>query len=743
MGNIIIPSQKMLSYSDIHSISRYEHPSLRKQLFWSWIQGLGQTGTTAVDNVRSNNGVYMGTLTVDNIKTSPKVKGSVEFHTNNYIQTPIGSAVGLATAATDYPNFAIGIWFQSDAVGERMLMNQRSTGGANGSVGIKQDGGNKIHFSIHNVSGGFAFSSSTAFSSDGKWHFALCQRINETDAEIWVDGILEGEGTGGARELLDVTTGIGRWPGGGQYYFGQLASLTKWNRCLNQKEIETLSRDPFATVRPASRKFFAGFSVSIPSPTTGDVAFSLPMFTVGSAAREVTDIPWCGEGDDKFYLQSGNFTSVLKTSISAYYADPNGISWDGVNTPFVSPLGGGDKMWLMSGQFTSAVKDSESVIAYTTNVFGISWDGINTPWSDIDTPAKWWVQSGQFTSAVKSSLDASSVDTLPADVSWDGTNTVSPGYTSNKLYVTSGQHTVLVKTSQDISSFDTQAIGCTFDGADTPWQGRINKNMYLVSGQFTSVVKSSISIGAIDGVPAGIETSNWSGRLDVELFNTGDVAFALPLFWMSNPNIIQLPILSVLSSGTPADTVGGMTLPILTVDAIGFAQTADIAFALPIFTVAASAFLYGVAITMPQFTVNGIGLANLGGMALPMFTIEGSQQNLASADWTLPMFTTNTVAQQGFVHSMFATLPQLSVLGYAGQTIGIALPSLTLEAHGSTGYLAIFDYSLPRMTIKVVAEQQETGTFNVSLPRFNLSGNLLTGIVSMPGSNRILPCLPW
>jgi hypothetical protein len=142
---------------------------------------------------------------------------------------------------------------------------------------------------------------------------------------------------------------------------------------------------------------------------------------------------------------------------------------------------------------------------------------------------------------------------------------------------------------------------------------------------------------------------------------------------------------------------------------------------------------------MPQFTVNGIGLANLGGMALPMFTIEGSQQNLASADWTLPMFTTNTVAQQGFVHSMFATLPQLSVLGYAGQTIGIALPSLTLEAHGSTGYLAIFDYSLPRMTIKVVAEQQETGTFNVSLPRFNLSGNLLTGIVSMPGSNRILP----
>ena len=76
----------------------------------------------------------------------------------------------------------------------------------------------------------------------------------------------------------------------------------------------------------------------------------------------LTDTVWCGSGDAKHYVQSGQFTSTLKTSIlvSGTDAGPNDISWDGTNTPWCGA--GNDKLYLSSGQFTSTIKDSEGIV---------------------------------------------------------------------------------------------------------------------------------------------------------------------------------------------------------------------------------------------------------------------------------------------------------------------------------------------------------------------------------------------
>jgi hypothetical protein len=68
------------------------------------------------------------------------------------------------------------------------------------------------------------------------------------------------------------------------------------------------------------------------------------------------DTPWCGGQASKLYLQSGQFTSTLKTSQSVGAVDtgPSGIACDETNTPW----GGSqdEKLYLTSGQFTSPLK---------------------------------------------------------------------------------------------------------------------------------------------------------------------------------------------------------------------------------------------------------------------------------------------------------------------------------------------------------------------------------------------------
>ena len=85
----------------------------------------------------------------------------------------------------------------------------------------------------------------------------------------------------------------------------------------------------------------------------------------------MADTFWCGIEAGKLYLQSGQFSATLKTSLSVGGVDslPEGISWDGTNTPWVGNAD--DKLYLQSGQFSSTLKTSRDISGIDNEPKGI------------------------------------------------------------------------------------------------------------------------------------------------------------------------------------------------------------------------------------------------------------------------------------------------------------------------------------------------------------------------------------
>ena len=75
-------------------------------------------------------------------------------------------------------------------------------------------------------------------------------------------------------------------------------------------------------------------------------------------------------------LQSGQFSSTIKTSltISSVDTDGRGISYTGADTLFT---GFGGKLFVLSGQFTTTVVDSEDISAIDTESQGIETTDLN------------------------------------------------------------------------------------------------------------------------------------------------------------------------------------------------------------------------------------------------------------------------------------------------------------------------------------------------------------------------------
>ena len=229
-----------------------------------------------------------------------------------------------------------------------------------------------------------------------------------------------------------------------------------------------------------------------------------------------TATPHCGVLSSKLYLQSGQFTSTIKTSISVVGVDafPEGLDWDGTNTPWTGNQAG--KMYLTSGQFTSTIKTSQSV---SSDRRGISWDGTNTPYTGR---SKIYIHSGQFTSTIKDSTATTSA----ADVSASDAN-IPYSEDSDKLVLLSGIVTSTVKDSVSITAIDTDPRGCSWDGTNTPWAGSQANKLYLQSGQFTSTLKTSYATGIF---PGGISTDDVNSRLGLptSIYMNGRMArFAL------------------------------------------------------------------------------------------------------------------------------------------------------------------------------------------------------------------------
>lgn len=274
----------------------------------------------------------------------------------------------------------------------------------------------------------------------------------------------------------------------------------------------------------------------------------------------MANTPWTGFSGDKLYLQSGQFTSTLKTSeyVGGVDTSPTGISYDGTDTPWCGNTA--DKLYLQSGQFSSTLKTSEYVGGIDTETQGISWDGTNTPWCGR-TDDKLYLQSGQFTSTLKTSESITGLD--PQGISYDGANTPWTGRAGDKLYLTSGQFTSTIKTSEYIGGIEGSPEGISWDGTNTPWTGRVTDKLYLTSGQFTSTLKTSEYVNAIDANPSGIDTDDVDARLGL---GAGNADITLPQLTVQGGSgatgNITLPLLSVQGLG---GATGVITLPIFVI----------------------------------------------------------------------------------------------------------------------------------------------------------------------------------
>lgn len=342
------------------------------------------------------------------------------------------------------------------------------------------------------------------------------------------------------------------------------------------------------------------------------------------------DTPWCSDGAAKMFLQSGRFTSTVKTSqdVTGIAASPNGVSWDGTNTPWQSSFV--DKMYLMSGQFSSTTKDSQSVSGIDDGIVDISSDEINTPWSGA-TADKLYLQSGRFTSTLKTSEDVSGVDTSPQGISYDASNTPWCGNQADKLYLQSGQFTSTLKTSVSVTSVEAFPTGISFDGTDTEYCGRTDDKLYLQSGQFTTTLKTSEYVGGIGLQVSGIEVNDVNARLSI---SSAIIEITIPIMEVasighySDDVRVTIPIIGVAGM---ADGVicmnASLTFPVLEVSSFSF--------------VAISPDVAGIgAITMPALAVDaaraGSGIVLLSMLTVSSTGVQGEIGTFANALFTLP-----------------------------------------------------------------------------------------------------------
>lgn len=230
-----------------------------------------------------------------------------------------------------------------------------------------------------------------------------------------------------------------------------------------------------------------------------------------------TDTLWCGlaAADDKLYLQSGEFTSTIKTSRDVNSIDgyPDGISSDLSNNTLWS--GHNDqKLYLMDGQIGN-LTDSVSVSSIDASSQGISCDkNGDYIWVGVEAN-KLYLQSG-MTSTVKTSLACPGGENgYGCSMDENEDTLLMRSQVQDKLYLLSGEFTSTIKTSLAVTAKDGDARGISFDGTDTQWCGNTTDKLFLNSGKFTSTIKSSLSVGSINTTPNGIECSDINIRLNL------------------------------------------------------------------------------------------------------------------------------------------------------------------------------------------------------------------------------------
>ncbi len=266
----------------------------------------------------------------------------------------------------------------------------------------------------------------------------------------------------------------------------------------------------------------------------------------------ITDTIWCGNTDDKFYTQSGAYTSTIKDSqLTTFVTDTIiGVAWDNYNTPFMDAT----NVYYMSGQYTTTLKESvDNNLIENTNS-DIDFNGVDTNFCGRQG-IKLYLMSGHASTTMKESQLVNTVDISPYGIVFDGVNTLWLGLQFDKHFYQSGQYTSTLKDSEDISGVDVTPVGMGWDGSNTFWCGQEGDKLYLTSFRMTSTLKDSEDINAVEAGVIGIASNDFSGKMGLGVslvYLMEDVVFENVLDVVPS-NTVDLSEVSLIFVGVGGD----------------------------------------------------------------------------------------------------------------------------------------------------------------------------------------------
>ena len=427
------------------------------------------------------------------------------------------------------------------------------------------------------------------------------------------------------------------------------------------------------------------------------------------------DTPWISDGGDKMYLQSGNFTSTLKTSQSHPNSQPGGIS---SNTDQDTPNCGfyPDTLYIHSGQFTSTVKSNLSVGG---DPYGISWDGSDTLWAKRSGASFLKLQSGAITSTVKDSLNISAVESTAAGIESSDFGARTGVFLGNVFAEELPASFAMPAPTIDLISniiVTPPALGLGIQPEDTAHIDSNHPRPYAIAmnisapdpvvdfGQEIPVSGLSMSMNLF-APTINIITQTIVYPSTLTISAVAEVALGTPDYaWVD----ASLPLMT-LNARIYNGFIGTTSLPMLTLSAncvVGFltytSQT------LPMLTLNAR-MAPKVSLSLPMLTLSATGTTGSGGTltkVLPLLTLSASGQatNKITFAKSLPMFTLDINMVLGGFHTFASSLPMLtlSAEGASGSSPGFVtadLPLVTLDASGYSDGNGTLTKALPMLTL--------------------------------------------
>lgn len=423
------------------------------------------------------------------------------------------------------------------------------------------------------------------------------------------------------------------------------------------------------------------------------------------------DCPYVGDSGNKMYLQSGAFTSTLKTSLTHPNSQPSGIS---SNTDQDTPSSGffPDILYIHSGQFTSTIKANISV---SGDPQAISWDGTDTLWAKSSGADYLYLQSGAFTSTVKDSLDVSAIETTPSGICTNDFVARSGVFLGEVFPVTEALSLSVETPTIDLISNivvipTTLALGIAQE--DT---AHVNSNVArpwpIAMGLFLAdpVVEFGIDHPAVE----------LAGAL-----NAWAPTIAIITQTVVSPDTLALTAVFIEGIATPDYFWVDQALPLMTLNARiynGFTGTT----ALPMLTLSANCvvgFLTYTTQTLPLLTLN-VQMGKKASLSLPVFTLvaSGTTSNGAKLTKPLPLFTLIASGKSTNSISLIQPLPMFTldaVIVVGGvHSFASNLPMFTLDGRGiNGGAAAVLNENLPLVTLSSSGYSDGNGTLSKSLP---------------------------